>query len=52
MRPNPLAPWELRMGNLRVFYDVKNKPVRVVQILAVGIKVGNRVKIGKEGKEL
>ena len=22
MRPNPLAPWELRIGNLRVYYDV------------------------------
>jgi mRNA-degrading endonuclease RelE of RelBE toxin-antitoxin system len=21
MRPNPLAPWELRMGALRVYYD-------------------------------
>ncbi len=23
MRPNPLAPWELRVGRLRVYYDVK-----------------------------
>jgi mRNA-degrading endonuclease RelE of RelBE toxin-antitoxin system len=22
MRPNPLAPWELRLGALRVYYDV------------------------------
>ncbi len=52
MRPNPVAPWELRVGNLRIFYDVKDKPRRVVQILAVGVKAGNRVKIGKEGIEL
>ena len=26
MRPNPIAPWELRIGNLRVYYDVgKNR---------------------------
>jgi len=23
MRPNPLAPWELRVGKLRVYYDVE-----------------------------
>ena len=22
LRPNPIAPWELRLGSLRVFYDV------------------------------
>lgn len=22
LRPNPIAPWELRVGTLRVFYDV------------------------------
>jgi mRNA-degrading endonuclease RelE of RelBE toxin-antitoxin system len=22
LRPNPLAPWELRLGTLRVFYEV------------------------------
>jgi mRNA-degrading endonuclease RelE of RelBE toxin-antitoxin system len=22
LRPNPLAPWELRVGSLRVFYEV------------------------------
>lgn len=25
MRPNPLAPWELRIGNLRV-YDMTRRP--------------------------
>src|SRR5438105_5032595 len=22
MRPNPVAPWELRIGHLRIYYDV------------------------------
>ena len=48
MRPNPLAPWELRIGNLRVYYDIEEEPERVVYILAVGIKQGNNVIIGKE----
>jgi len=48
MRPNPLAPWELRIGNLRVYYDVEEEPERVVYILAVGIKKRNNVIIGKE----
>jgi mRNA-degrading endonuclease RelE of RelBE toxin-antitoxin system len=48
MRPNPLAPWELRIGNLRVYYDIEEEPERVVYILAVGIKQGNNVIIEKE----
>jgi mRNA-degrading endonuclease RelE of RelBE toxin-antitoxin system len=52
MRPNPLAPWELRIGNLRVYYDVEEEPEAVVHIWAVGIKDRNRVRIGKEVIEL
>lgn len=26
MRPNPIAPWELRIGKLRVYYDVQDDP--------------------------
>lgn len=48
MRPNTLAPWELRIGNLRVYYDVDDEPEPVVRIVAVGIKERNRVIIGKE----
>lgn len=48
MRPNPLAPWELRIGNLRVYYDFKDSPDRIVYIRAVGIKDRNNVRIGKE----
>ena len=54
MRPNPPAPWELRMGNLRVYYDVEEEPEHVVYIRAVGIKERRRVRvrIGKEVIEL
>jgi mRNA-degrading endonuclease RelE of RelBE toxin-antitoxin system len=48
MRPNPVAPWELRIGDLRVYYDVRDEPERIVYIRAVGIKERNRVRIGKE----
>jgi mRNA-degrading endonuclease RelE of RelBE toxin-antitoxin system len=46
MRANPLAPWELRIGNLRVYYDVEEAPERVVRIRAVGVKERNQVRIG------
>ncbi len=52
MRPNPVAPWELRVGNLRVYCDVEEDPVFVVFIRAVGIKERNRVRIGREVIEL
>jgi mRNA-degrading endonuclease RelE of RelBE toxin-antitoxin system len=48
MRPNPVAPWELRIGHLRVYYDVEEEPEPVVFIRAVGIKERNRVRIGRE----
>jgi mRNA-degrading endonuclease RelE of RelBE toxin-antitoxin system len=50
MRPNPLAPWELRVGDLRVYYDVEDAAEPVVHIRAVGIKDHNVVRIG--GKEI
>jgi len=49
MRPNPLAPWELRIEQFRVFYDIDEDSVEV-RILAVGRKRGNRLFIG--GKEM
>lgn len=52
MRPNPLAPWELRIGSLRVYYDVEKEPEAVVFIRAIGIKQRNRVRIGKEVIEI
>ena len=52
MRPNPLAPWELRTGDLRVYYDIELEPEPVVYINAVGLKLGNRVFIGGEELDL
>lgn len=49
-RPNPLAPWELRIGQLRVFYEEDANEADLVNILAVGIKRGNRLFIA--GKEI
>jgi mRNA-degrading endonuclease RelE of RelBE toxin-antitoxin system len=48
------ATWELRFGpnnSLRVFYDV-NHEEKTVCVLAVGIKKGNRLFIGREEFEL
>lgn len=52
MRPNPVAPWELRIGDLRVYYDVEEEPETVVLIRAVGLKERNRVHIGGEAIDL
>lgn len=52
LRPNPVAPWEPRIGRLRVYFDVEDEPRRVVRILAVGVKVRNRGRIGAEEVEL
>ena len=50
LRPNPVAPWELRVGELRVFYEVSEGPPALVQVLAVGIKVRETLLIG--GQEI
>ena len=52
MRPNPLATWELRIGNLRVYYDVQDTPEAVVSVRAVGVKLRRRVRFGKETIDL
>jgi mRNA-degrading endonuclease RelE of RelBE toxin-antitoxin system len=52
MRPNPVAPWELRIGDLRVYYEVKDDPEPTVVVLAVGIKDRDRVRIGGETVKL
>lgn len=47
LRPNQFAwNWELRIYPLRVFYDVEEEPEPVVYIYAVGVKEGNRLRIG------
>lgn len=48
LRPNPVAPWELRVGALKIFYDVINTPPSVVRVLAVGIKDRAALRIGGE----
>ena len=48
MRPNPIAPWELRVGRLRVYYEVQEEPDPVVRVLAVGVKDRNVVRIAGE----
>jgi mRNA-degrading endonuclease RelE of RelBE toxin-antitoxin system len=50
LAPNDLATWELRVGGLRVFYDVETEPETIVWIRAIGRKIGNRLYLG--GKEI
>ena len=45
MRPNPLAPWERRIGTLRVYSDVEDTPEPKVYMRAVGIKERQRVRM-------
>jgi mRNA-degrading endonuclease RelE of RelBE toxin-antitoxin system len=52
MRPNPIAPWELRIGDLRVYYEVIEQPEPRVIVLAVGVKERNKVRIGREIVEI
>jgi mRNA-degrading endonuclease RelE of RelBE toxin-antitoxin system len=55
LRPNPLAPWELRVGPLRAFYEVRPRtdveleaPADVVYVLAVGKKERTVLRIAGE----
>jgi mRNA interferase RelE/StbE len=48
LRPNPLAPWELRVGAYRVFYEVDAIEPDLVNVLAIGIKKGNRLIVGSK----
>ena len=52
MRPNPIAPWELRIGELRVYYEIRDADQPTVMVLAVGLKERDRVRIGGERIEL
>ena len=45
LRPNPVAEYELRAGDLRVLYDVEGEEVI---ISVVGRKVGNRLIVAGE----
>ena len=46
LEANPVAPWELRIGALRVYFEVMEEPEGVVRIVAVGLKDRDRVLIG------
>ena len=50
LRPNPVAPWELRIGSLRIFYEIVAGEPGLVRIVAVGKKKGNIVRIA--GREI
>ena len=50
MRPNPLAPWELRIGDYRVFYEIRAEGL--VRVLAVGHKEHNDLFIREERVEI
>lgn len=52
MRPNPLAPWELRIGDLRVFYELTEDEPDIVRILAVRRKEGDRLFIADQEVKL
>ncbi len=51
LEDNPLAPWELRVGEFRVFYDIDEEQTTVV-IVAIGRKVHNTLYIDGEEIEL
>ena len=48
LRPNDLAAWELRIGRLRVYYNVGEEPEPRVDVLMIGVKDRNIVRIGGE----
>jgi mRNA-degrading endonuclease RelE of RelBE toxin-antitoxin system len=41
-----VAPWELRIGDIRVYFDVEQAPEAIVTIRAVGRKRREKVLIG------
>jgi len=50
LRANPVAPWELRVEQLRVYFDVETE-ARVVTVRAIG-KTRERVVIGGQQVDL
>ncbi len=52
LRANPVAPWELRIATLRVYFDVIDLPDAIVTVRAVGRKVRSQVQIGGEEVDL
>ncbi len=52
LRDNPLAKWELRIGDLRVYYESEEEPEPVVKIRAIGVKIRSRVFIAGQEVDL
>jgi mRNA-degrading endonuclease RelE of RelBE toxin-antitoxin system len=52
LRANAVAPWELRIGDIRVYFDVADDPEPIVTIHAIGLKVREKVVIGGEEVDL
>ena len=52
LRPSPIAPWELRVGRLRVFYEVAGLESGVVRIPSVGRKDRSILVIGDKEIQL
>jgi mRNA-degrading endonuclease RelE of RelBE toxin-antitoxin system len=50
MRPNPVAPWELRIGKYRVFYEIIVG--QTVRVLTIGHKEHNDLFIRGERVEI
>ncbi len=50
LRSNPVAPWELRIGDFRAFYEINAN--RNVKILAIGHKVHNELFIRRKKVEI
>lgn len=48
MRSNALSVYELRVQNLRIYFDVEEIPEKVVVIRAIGQKDRNQIYIGGE----
>src|SRR5262245_27744355 len=51
LRANPLAAWELRVQDFRVFYNIDEEQVLVI-VVAIGEKDGNRLLIDGEEFQL
>jgi mRNA-degrading endonuclease RelE of RelBE toxin-antitoxin system len=50
LRPNPVAPWELRIGDYRVFYEIRD--TGLVRVLAIGHKVHNELVVRGQRVEI
>ena len=51
LEPNEVAEWELRVGRLRILYDV-HEQIKVVSVEVIGYKIGNNLIVRGERMEL